>query len=127
MANAELATGLAEGVREVAGAIVGQNCSDPHAAPAEPAHHAMQERDGAFGALIRHRLGERRARAVVDGGVDELPAHAPGAPSAVSVDAVSNPADPAELLGVEVHELTRPLPLVAAHQRPGREPGEPPE
>jgi hypothetical protein len=122
VADAELATGLAEGARELAGAVVGQHRSDAHAAPAEPAHYAMQKGDGALGALVGHRLGQRHAGAVVDGGVDELPAHAPGAPSAIAMDAMANSADPAEFLGVEVHELTGPLPLVATHRRLGRKP-----
>ncbi|MFN9214275.1 MAG: hypothetical protein ACK6DK_06830, partial [Gemmatimonadota bacterium] len=61
---------------------------------------------------------------IVDRHVDELPADAAGARTAVAVDAVPHAADLPELLDVEVDELAGLGSRVASHGRRGRQGGQ---
>jgi hypothetical protein len=67
-------------------------------------------------------------RGVVDADVDELPARAAGFPlPSVAGDAVTDGLEAAELVDVEVDQLARLLPLVAAHRLGRLEGAEPAE
>ena len=77
MADAETTASIAEVVRAIARAVVGQQTTDADAERAVVTDGGMQESDGGGSALIGQDLGEGQAGVVVDGDGNELPA-APG-------------------------------------------------
>jgi hypothetical protein len=72
-------------------------------------------------AFARQDLGVGEPRGVVDGDVQVLPADALDAIAPVAGDAVARAGDAAELLGVDVDELARPLAFIADGRRRGLE------
>src|SRR5215218_2431779 len=109
-------TGRGEGLGEIAGAVVGHDAFDAHAALGEPSHGALEEACAGVAAFVVEDLDVRDAAVVVDGDVHTVPAVAPVSVSTglgSARDAVSGPAKPAQLLDVEMHELARTTPLIA--------------
>jgi hypothetical protein len=93
-------------------AVVGHQPLDPDPEGGEVGDRAAQEADRGRGFLVLEHLDVGEPRGVVDRDVNVLPAD-PAAPTApVAVHAVPGPADPAELLDVDVDELARPRLLV---------------
>jgi len=78
----------------------------------------LQEGDGAPLALGGHNLGEGNPGVIVDADMDELPSDAAGVALAGSIagDAVTGSVKAAQLLDVDVDEVTRILPFVAPHR-----------
>ena len=97
-----------------AGAVVGEHALDPDPVPAVEADAGLEEGDRRGGGLVWVERGEAQPAGIVDRDEQVLPAgFALRALRAVAGDAVAGPDDPAELLAVDVHELARPLALVA--------------
>lgn len=85
----------------------------------EPGERPLEEGNGPGLALVGQDLGIGQARGVIDGDVQVFPADAAVAvdrAGSAAGDAVPDAGDPAELLGVDVHELAGTLALVA-HDR----------
>src|SRR6516162_3668419 len=80
-------------------------------------HRRFEEGNGAGLPLVAHDLTEGDTRCVVDADMDELPADAEMAVDHAGLssrDPMAHRADPAELLDIDVDELTRLFPLVTA-------------
>ena len=75
-------------------------------------------------ALVRQDLAVGQARGIIDADMHGLPAGAPLGVATIAGDPMAEPLDPAELLGVDVDQLARPLALVAHDRRPGLERGQ---
>jgi hypothetical protein len=82
--------------------------------PGEEPDRAAQEADAGQCALVAPHLGVGEPRGVIHGDMQVLPADSAHAGSAIAVNAVPDPTDPAEL-HVDVHQLARVLALVADH------------
>jgi hypothetical protein len=80
---------------------------------------------GRAGLLVGEHLGIGEARAIVDHGVDALPADAPGAPPAIAVDPMPHPPNLHELFDVGVEQRAGPPPFIPAHRAGRLEPAEP--
>jgi len=107
-------TGLGEAMRDVAGAVIRQQALDTNSSGGEPGNRSSQEGGRARCSLIFQNLRVSETGSVIDGNVDELPTDTSSALDSVSGDAMADPTDPAELLDVEVKELTGMLTLVAS-------------
>lgn len=110
----ELGAGVAERVRHVRRSVVGHDALIIDAALPIVLDHAMQQGDHSLLAFIFGDDGERRARVIVDRHVHVLSIDAAMAVLASTRDRVPRRADPAEHFPVEVAELARMRPLVAA-------------
>ncbi len=120
MLEAELAARSGEGLGAVAGAVVSHDAGDLHAEAAVVGDGLPEEGDGALLFLIPPDLGERQARCIVDGDVDELVTGAAAfALLAIVCDAVAWSDEPAELLDVDMDELAGMFTLVAPHRLGG--------
>lgn len=101
MLEAEIAAGLGEGLRFVAGAVVSQDAGYRDAEAGVLGDRRLEEGDGAFLALIGQDLRECDAGSVVDADMDELPAGAAGlALLRIAGDAMADLTEGAELLDV---------------------------
>jgi len=108
--------------RAVGGAVVGEDAFDVDAVAGEEGDCAAQETGSGFGAFIGEHFDVGEPAVVVDRDVDEVPAGVAG-PAAVdrdlalalsaAADAVAGTRNAAQILDVDVHELARPLTLVA--------------
>jgi hypothetical protein len=106
---------VAECVRTVVGAVVGEYASDVDPGTDIEVERSLEEGDRCRPALVGTDLRIGEARVVVDRDMNELPA-LPGVVHAgtASVDPVpSTLLDPPELLHIEVHQVARFGPLVA--------------
>jgi len=121
----ELGARFLEEPRAIAVAIVGEQLLRSNAPLSEPTNRSAKEGGRVDLALVGQDLHVGQAAVVVDADVSELPAGARTGPSPIAVDAVADAAESAELLGVEVQQLSGPLTLVAAHRRLGLEGAEP--
>jgi hypothetical protein len=101
-------------IERYAGPFIGHEPLDADAQCREVGAGAFEEGADASGALVGEHLRVGEAGAVIDADVQELPAGATGAGGAIAVDAVAGALDAAELLDVDVDELARCGPLVAA-------------
>lgn len=81
--------------------------------PSEPGPRAPDKLRHGHPAPIRQHFHVGQARGIVHGHVHELPADAPHLGAAISRDAVSDAADPAELLDVEMQQIAGLGPLIA--------------
>ena len=113
--------------RAVAGAVVGHHPLDPDPGVAEVGDRAAEEADRGRCLLVLEHLNVGQAGSVVDGDVHVLPADPAASAAAVAVDAVPGPADPTQLLHVDMEELARPLPLIAVGRLRRLQAGEPAE
>jgi hypothetical protein len=68
----------------------------------------VEKRGARRAALVGEDSDKREPTVIVDRDVDVLPADPPGAPSAITMDAMPDPVDPAQRLDVEVEQVTRP-------------------
>src|SRR6516162_4719658 len=113
----ELLAGFGEVLREIARAVVGHNTLDLDPQTCVIGHRRFEEGNGAGLPLVAHDLTEGDTRCVVDAYMDELPADAEMAVDHAGLssrDPMAHRADPAELLDIDVDELTRLFPLVTA-------------
>ena len=125
LSDVEVAAGVLEGVGDVATAVVGHDPLGPDAVAPEPAKRPTQERHGGLSAFVGQHFDVGESTVVIDADVSELPASTAVAALTIAGDAMSNPAEAPEFLGVEVQELARPIALVADHRRLGFETAEP--
>ena len=117
MFEGELLAGFGEVLREIARAVVGHNTLDLDPQTCVIGHRRFEEGNGAGLPLVAHDLTEGDTRCVVDADMDELPADAEMAVDHAGLssrDPMAHRADPAELLDIDVDELTRLFPLVTA-------------
>ena len=131
---ASLPSGERVGERAIAGAVVGEDALDRDAQRREPGNRATKDAGRGGATLVGQDLGVGEPGGVVDGDVNKLPA---GHATLLAVDGCLMPAralagdavtgtartDAAELLDVEVHELTGPPALVAVGRLGRLEPG----
>jgi hypothetical protein len=127
MAQLELLAGRFEPVGAVAGAVIGHDGLDTDAATLEPGDRAFEKAGGGRGPFIGEDLGVRESGSVIDSDMDELPADATDLLRVVSMDAMTDAADTAQLFDVHVDELAGMLPLVPANGLFGFEAPEPRE
>ncbi len=115
MLEAKSGAGVAEGVGDVAGAVVGHHARDGDAEAGVVGDGRFQEGGGAVGGLVGQDLAEGHAGVIVDADVDELPADAAAVALSGSVagHAVAGLFETAELLDVEVDHFAWRLALVA--------------
>ena len=106
-----------EVVRAVAPSVVGEDAFDPDSETREALDHVAQEAGRARSVLARMHFRVSQSGAVIDGDEGRLPASASRPLAAIAVDAVPDPLDPRELLGIDVHQRTRLFMLVAARRR----------
>ena len=129
MADAGLAERGPEELAFIGRTVVGHDPLDRNAVAGEPGARTLQEGDGIFLALIGQELGVGQPGRIIDRHVQMLPPDAPvpDHPGVVAGDAMAHTVDPAELLGVDMDQLARPLPLIADDSRLGIERAEPTE
>jgi hypothetical protein len=100
--------------RLVGVSVVGHHPVDHDSQSVVELQRPLQERDGRCRLLIGQLLDEGQARVVVDGHVDDRPAEARVTALLRPIKAPSGArAHPADLLGVQMQEITRMRPLVA--------------
>src|SRR6516162_1312768 len=104
----ELLAGFGEVLREIARAVVGHNTLDLDPQTCVIGHRRFEEGNGAGLPLVAHDSAEGDTRCVAD--ADMAIDHA----GLSSRDPMAHRADPAELLDIDVDELTRLFPLVTA-------------
>ena len=122
--RAEVGQGLAPGEALAVGpGVVGQDALDAvDARRSEEGRGTAEEGGAGGGLLVRLDLAVGQAGVVVDGGVDEVEAHAAaGGPAGLPAqDLVATAVgDPAQLLDVHVDQFAGPVALVAADQLTG--------
>src|ERR1044071_4120788 len=119
--EAELAAGRAEGLRAIAGTIVGHHASNRDAEVRVVGDRGLEEGDRALLFLVGEDLREGHAGGVVDADVDELPSDAPALalPRSIAGDARADPVEAAKLFDIDVDQFAGMLALVAAHRRGG--------
>jgi hypothetical protein len=118
--DAEVAAGIPEAVRTVRRAVVSED--SVHFDPMEgvEAYHLLEGADDARDLLVGMDAGEAEPRVVVDGHMKRLDAGSNATVLAVARSADTRLEEAAELLDVEVDELTGSLPLIADDWRRGR-------
>jgi hypothetical protein len=116
MPDLVLLAGLSEDTGDVAAAVVGHDALDLDALTTVPAESATKEGDGCLRPFVGQELDVGQAAVIIDADVGELPASAIRAAAPVAGDAVSNPPEAPEFLGVEVEELARTVSLVSDHR-----------
>jgi hypothetical protein len=105
---------------DVAGAVIRHDAGDGDAFVGVPGDEASKEGGCGRGSFVGEDLGISEAGGIIDGDMDELPAGSPiGALSSVAGDAMSDDLDAAELLGIDVDELTGAVSLVVKNGRLG--------
>jgi hypothetical protein len=81
----------------------------------EPSDQPSKEGDSGWGSFVSQDFRISQTGGIVDGDVDELPTGTSSALPAVTGDAVADDLDAAQLLGVDVDELSRVVSLIAAN------------
>src|SRR4051794_3564797 len=119
--EAELAAGRAEGLRAIAGAIVGHHTGNRDAEVRVVGDRGLEEGDRALLFLVRKDLREGHPGGVVDADVDELPSDAPALAltGSVACDAMADPVEAAELFDIDVDQFAGMFALVATNRRGG--------
>jgi hypothetical protein len=101
-------------VRAIAGAVVGHDAGDFDSETGVPGDESSKEGGSGWGSFVSQDFGVSQTGGVIDGDVNELPAGSSTALPAVACDAVADDLDAAQLLGVDMDELSRMVSLVAA-------------
>lgn len=113
--ESESSAGGGEAVGDVARAVVGHDAGDRDAVAGVPGDQSSKEGDRGWRPFVSEDFGVSQTGGVIDGNVDELPAGPRSALSAVAGDAVADDFDAAQLLGVNVDELSGLVSLVAVN------------
>ena len=109
------ATDGAQRVGAVRHRVIREEASDADAAAPEPRDRALQKRGtGGRGGAGQH-LGIGEPRGIIDRHVEILPAHPPGAPAAIPVDAMANARHAPQALEIEVQQVADMRPLIPVH------------
>lgn len=103
---------VGEGVGDVAAAIVGQQSLRHDLTAPKPPQCTSEEYDRRDGLFVRKDLHVGQTGRIVDTDVRKLPADSRLTNPTVSVDAVTDPSDPPQLLRVQVEQLPRAILLV---------------
>ena len=114
VAEPEVLTRGAEAARAIAGAVVGHDGRHAHAEPAQAANGALQKAGRGAPTFIRQHLPEGHAGGVVDGHMPKLPARARRGVAPIPRDPMPRPHDAPQFLGIQVQQLPRRRPFVAA-------------
>jgi hypothetical protein len=114
VAQAESSASGGEAVRAIAGAVVGHDAGDFDAVVGVPGDQPSKEGGSGWGSFVSQDFGISQTGGIVDGNVNELPAGSSTALPAVACDAVADDLDAAQLLGVDMDELSRMVSLVSA-------------
>jgi hypothetical protein len=120
MFDAEVAAGIPEAIRPVGRAVVGEYRIDLDPMEGIEADHLLEGADDAGDLLVGVDAGEAEPRVVVDGHVKRLDAGADATVLAVARSADTRLQEAAELLDVEVDELSWRFPLVTDDRRGSR-------
>ena len=108
----------AETSGEVARPVVSEHASDAHAAGAKPAQGPAQEGAHCGPAFVVQQLHVGHPRVIIDRDVQKLPADPARAILSLPGNAMADPANPAQLLRVQVQQVARRRVLIAtAHRR----------
>src|SRR5687767_12950890 len=121
VADAQSLDRAAEDLRDVAGSVVSHHVFNGDPQALEPAHGTLEKAGHRHALLVWQNLLVDDARVVVDADMQKLPALAPLTGAALPMNPVAHPVDHAELLRVQVKQLTRSLSLVADDDRLGVE------
>jgi hypothetical protein len=104
----EIRTGLSEVPTPVGVAVVGEHALDRDAVGGKEGQRPMEEVDGGDRLLVVQLFGVRESAVVVDRDMNTIPAQAAPQVTRSAMDPVTTTVgDPAELLGVEMHEFAR--------------------
>lgn len=116
MLEAEIAAGLSEGLRSVAGAVVSHDAGYRDAEAGVVGDRRLEEGDGAFFFLIGQYLREGDAGGVVDADMDEFPTAAAraGIAGGLAGNAMTDALETTELLDVDMDHLAGMLALVVS-------------
>ena len=93
--------------------VVGVDPLDVDAVAGIPADRSFPEGGAGVLVLAGQHLGVGQAGVVVDGDVQVLPASPATAIDAIPQDRLSDHVEAAQLLGIDMHQLARPGPLIA--------------
>ncbi len=117
VSEAQGAAGLCERLGDMGGAVVAHHPPALDALGVEPVDCTTEKADHRWLLLVRQHLDIGEASGVVDGHVDLVVTDAIGATLLpVAGDPVPHLAEPGQSLGVDVDQVTGPLPLVALHR-----------
>ena len=121
---------IAEGKASIGRAVIAHKALDLDAVSREPGEGAAGEGDRTLLAFIAKHFGVREAAGIVDRHMQEFPAGAAliALSGAVTADAMADAIDAAELLNIDVDQLTRTLTLIPDDRRArieGAQPAEP--
>src|SRR6185369_5173877 len=105
VANARLRADRFELLAPVAIAVVRQQSLDPDAVSSEEAQRTLQEEGRRRSAFVGQDLDVAQARVVVDREVGELPSDPAGHATAIAMNAMTNPLNPSQFLGVQVDQI----------------------
>src|SRR5215203_1858514 len=119
----EIAADGAEGLRAIAGTIVGHHTGNRDAEVRVVGDRGLEEGDSALLLLVREDLREGHPGGVVDADVDELPSDAPALALTGSIagDAMADAVEAAELFDIDVDQFAGMRAFVAANRRGGFE------
>lgn len=95
----------AEDSRAISTAVVRQQASGLNAPGREPVQRPFQKVGGGLPPLVGKDLDVSDARVIVDADMDKLPADATDVGRAIAVDAVTDPSDTPQFLGVDVKKF----------------------
>lgn len=121
MAQAEALAGRGEAAGYVAGTVVGHDARDVDSMAGVPGDQPSKEGDSGGRSFISQDFGISQTGSVVHGNMDELPTSTSSALFAVASNAMADDLDAAQLLDIDVDELARQIPLIAANGLPGVE------
>jgi hypothetical protein len=114
VAQAEPSAGGGEAAGDVAGAVVGHDAGDGDAVGAVPGDQSSKEGNRCWRPFVGKDFGISETGGVVDGDVNELPPGTAAALPAIAGDAVADDLDAAQLLDIDVDELSGTVSLVTA-------------
>ena len=106
-----------EGERAKHLGVVGHDAAYPYSQRGVVLRGMVEERRRAGFALVGEHLGKAHPRTIVNGHERRFPAGAPNMIARIAGDAMSGTLDARQLLAVDVEQLARSGPFVAARQR----------
>lgn len=115
--GAQPPAGLGEGLRFIAGSVVGQRPRDVYAQPAVVTHGSNQRVDRAGTGLIGFDRGPADAAVIVDGHVHVIPARAFAGPPTATGYPVAGAPEASEFLDIQMQQIAGCVVLVARDRR----------
>ncbi len=117
MPHPKPSAGGGEAVGLIAGPVVSHDSGHTHTQPPQAAHRPTQEADGGSLALVGQDLADGQTREIVDRHVRKLPSGAVHGVTPIAGHAMTGAHNPPEFLGIQMQQLARRGPLVAARRR----------